>query len=242
MRRELMGNEHPAVAISLNELALVLQDEGRLTEAEATSREALALRRRVMRPEDSNLAVSAENLALLLCREGQFAEAETLARESLSIRESNSPDDWGTFNARSLVGAALLGQQRPVDAEPLLLSGAEGMERLQERIPAGSRAASRWRRWNAWCGFTKPPASRTRPRPGNRSWPKSKRPEPASRPPPPTIMECDKRLPRRFQWNECFGPPSPFVLSPGRGDQLLIVSGFADERRANPIIYEVASN
>jgi hypothetical protein len=32
------------------------------------------------------------------------------------------------------------------------------------------------------------------------------------------LKELSKELPRRFQWNECLRPPSPFILSPGRGN------------------------
>ena len=143
LRRRVLGNENPAVAISLNEVALVLRDQRRLAEAEALQREALAFRRKLLRSDDSNLATSSENLAVVLCDQGKFAEAEELVREGLAIREKNSPDDWRTFNTRSLLGACLLGQQKDVECEPLLLSGYEGMEQRWERVPAGSKVRFR---------------------------------------------------------------------------------------------------
>ena len=62
------------------------------------------------------------------------AQAESLAREALAILEKQRPDDWFTFDTRSLLGGGLLGQQKYADAEPLLLQGYEGMkaQRVQD--------------------------------------------------------------------------------------------------------------
>ena len=67
-------------------------------------------------------------LANARLHEGKFAEAERLARECLTIREIQIPDDWRTFNARSMLGGSLLGQKKYAEAEPLLLAGYQGMK------------------------------------------------------------------------------------------------------------------
>ena len=77
----------------------------------------------------------AQRISALLA-DGKFAEAEPLARECLAIREKQIPDDWLTFNARSLLGGSLLGQKKYAEAEPLLLAGYEGMKQREDRIPA----------------------------------------------------------------------------------------------------------
>ena len=41
-----------------------------------------------------------------------------------------------TFNTRSQLGGALLGQKKYTDAEPLLLQGYEGMKQREAKIPA----------------------------------------------------------------------------------------------------------
>ena len=46
------------------------------------------------------------------------------------------PDDWLTFNARSMLGGSLLGQKKFSEAEPLLLAGYEGMKQRKEKSPA----------------------------------------------------------------------------------------------------------
>jgi hypothetical protein len=49
-------------------------------------------------------------------------------RACLAIREKKLPDDWRRFNAQSLLGGSLLGQQKYAEAEPLLVQGYEGMK------------------------------------------------------------------------------------------------------------------
>jgi serine/threonine protein kinase len=78
--------------------------------------------------------------ASALLAAGKFAESEPLARECLVLREKQIPDDWSTFNARSMLGGSLLGQKKYADAEPLLLSGYEGMKQREAQIPAEGRA------------------------------------------------------------------------------------------------------
>ena len=75
-------------------------------------------------------------------REGKFAEAEGPARECLAIRERDIPEDWRTFNARSMLGDSLLGQKKYAEAEPLLLSGYEGLKQREASIPPRGQSAS----------------------------------------------------------------------------------------------------
>ena len=66
----------------------------------------------------------------------QYAAAEPALRDCLAFREKKQPDDWLTFNTRSMLGEALLGQQKYTDAEPLLKEGYEGIKHAQNKIPA----------------------------------------------------------------------------------------------------------
>src|SRR6202035_410398 len=43
--------------------------------------------------------------------------------------------DWTTFNTKSLLGGAVLGQDKCAEAEPQLLSGFEGMNEREAKIP-----------------------------------------------------------------------------------------------------------
>ena len=62
-------------------------------------------------------------------------EAEPLIREALTIREKVEPDAWTTFNTKSMLGGALLGQKKYAESEPLLLAGYEGLKQRETKIP-----------------------------------------------------------------------------------------------------------
>jgi eukaryotic-like serine/threonine-protein kinase len=64
-----------------------------------------------------------------------FADAEALLRECLAIREGQEPEAWTTFNTRSMLGEALMGQEKYAEAEPLLVAGYEGMNAREATIP-----------------------------------------------------------------------------------------------------------
>ena len=98
------------------------------------TRPALAARGTL--PKDSRelagqLAVFSQTLLELKA----WDEAEPLIREALTIREAKEPDDWRTFNTRSMLGGALLGQKKFTEAEPLLLDGYRGMKQREATIP-----------------------------------------------------------------------------------------------------------
>ena len=87
-------------------------------------------------PKDSpNLAGMLAHISMELIKRKEWTEAEPLLRECLAIRELKEPDDWRTFNTKSLLGGALLGQRKYTEAEPLLLAGYEGMRQREATIP-----------------------------------------------------------------------------------------------------------
>jgi hypothetical protein len=54
---------------------------------------------------------------------------------SLAIREKQIPDSWLTFHTQSMLGGALLGQKKYIEAEPLLVKSYEGMKTREKSIP-----------------------------------------------------------------------------------------------------------
>jgi len=62
-----------------------------------------------------------------------------LLRECLKIRETKQPDQWTTFYTKVLLGDCLLCQKRYPDAEPLLLTGYEGMKKREDTISADEK-------------------------------------------------------------------------------------------------------
>jgi tetratricopeptide (TPR) repeat protein len=91
MRRALsigensLGPDHPAVAIRLNNLATLLQDTNRHTEAEPLMRRALSVDEKSFGPEHPEVARDLNNLATLLVTTNRIAEAEPLMRRVLAI-------------------------------------------------------------------------------------------------------------------------------------------------------------
>jgi hypothetical protein len=92
--------------------------------------------------KDQHSSTHAAALAIrgaMLLAHKKPAEAEKVLRECLAIRTKLQPDDWTTFDAKSLLGEALLEQKKYADAEPLLLSGYEGLKKHQAKIPAADK-------------------------------------------------------------------------------------------------------
>ena len=138
----------------LDTLAAAYAEHGQFTNAVRVQQEAIALldkegddqgyaaRLRLYQkhtPYRDHRRLATRSRALLA--NGQFTEAEALARECLALREQEMPDGWMTFNARSLLGEALLGQKRYAEAEPLLLSGYDGMKQREGQLPPAGKAS-----------------------------------------------------------------------------------------------------
>jgi tetratricopeptide (TPR) repeat protein len=108
---------------------------GRLAEAAALLERLLADARKSLPKDSPQLAAMLAHYGSMLLQAKAFDEAEPLLRECLAIREAAEPDAWTTFDARSLLGGALLGQRRHAEAEPLLHQGYEGMKIREKAIP-----------------------------------------------------------------------------------------------------------
>jgi serine/threonine protein kinase/tetratricopeptide (TPR) repeat protein len=135
MRRKLQGDEYLfSAGASLYDLANVVYEQGRLSEAEGLFREVVAERNKYLPKESPGTATPLSSLATVLRREGKFAEAEPLYRECLAIREKKVPDAWYTFYTRIMLGETLMEQKKFAEAEPLLVSGYEGMKQREANI------------------------------------------------------------------------------------------------------------
>jgi serine/threonine protein kinase/tetratricopeptide (TPR) repeat protein len=109
-----------------------LFEQGKFPEAEACFRQALTTRRKRHSSQDIEVALS--SLATTLCSQQRFSEAEPLFRECLARRETNCPNAWYTYYTRLRLGAALMGKRQYDDAEPLIVSGYEGMRQRDAGI------------------------------------------------------------------------------------------------------------
>ena len=117
-------------------LATAYDAAGQFAMSEHFYREDLAAHRKNAEPAGPQLAFHLAILSSNLLGQSKWKEAEPLLRECLAIREKTQPDDWSTFNTRSMLGACLLGESRFAEAEPLILSGHEGLKARETRIPS----------------------------------------------------------------------------------------------------------
>jgi hypothetical protein len=108
---------------------------GRAAEAAALVKELLYDARKSLPKESPQLAGTLAQYGKDLLQAKAFAAAEPILRECLAIREKTQPDEWSTFNTRSTLGGTLAGQKRYAEAEPLIVSGYEGLKAREARIP-----------------------------------------------------------------------------------------------------------
>ena len=87
IREKLLGPDHPQTAETLNNLALLLRDEGDHAAARPLLERALAINESTFGPEHGATATSLNNLALLLRDEGDLAAARPLFERALAAAE-----------------------------------------------------------------------------------------------------------------------------------------------------------
>ncbi|MEA5448860.1 tetratricopeptide repeat protein [Leptolyngbya sp. CCNP1308] len=86
-REQQLGADHPDVAISLNNLALLYKSMGRYGEAEPLYERSLAIDEQVYGKDHLEVAADLNNLAALYDSMGRYEEAEPLYERSLAIDE-----------------------------------------------------------------------------------------------------------------------------------------------------------
>ncbi|WP_445627333.1 tetratricopeptide repeat protein [Nostoc sp. DSM 114167] len=120
--KKRLGEEHPDVAQSLNNLAQLYYSQGRYSEAEPLFIQTLVLRRKLLGEEHPDVAQSLNNLAQLYESQGRYSEAEPLLIQALALtRKLLGEED--RFVALSLNNLAGLyeSQSRYSEAEPLYI-------------------------------------------------------------------------------------------------------------------------
>jgi tetratricopeptide (TPR) repeat protein len=137
--KDKLGDDHPYTLKTANNLALTYQNTGKLALALPLYEETLKRRRKKFPLDHPDVLQSMTSLAGGYQAEGKPEKAEPILRESLAALEKNQPDDWRTFDTKSLLGAALLGQKKYAEAEPLLLAGYLGMKDRASKLPAPHR-------------------------------------------------------------------------------------------------------
>jgi tetratricopeptide (TPR) repeat protein len=108
MQRELWGSEpYPDYAAAVNDLGLLLRDQGEYDESERLLRESLAMEQRLVGDKHPAMALALNNLALVLWRKGDLKEAESTYRQALAMQRELlgevHPDVANTLNNLAFV-------------------------------------------------------------------------------------------------------------------------------------------
>ncbi|MCL6752328.1 tetratricopeptide repeat protein [Nostoc sp. CCCryo 231-06] len=132
--KKRLGEEHPSVAVSLNNLALLYRSQGRYSEAEPLFIQALALLRKLLGEEHPSVAQSLNNLGYLYDSQGRYSEAEPLHIQALALRRKLLGEEHPDV-ATSLNNLALLydSQGRYSEAEPLYM---QALDIVEQRLGA----------------------------------------------------------------------------------------------------------
>jgi tetratricopeptide (TPR) repeat protein len=116
-----LGPEHPIMAPSLNNLALLYNRLGRYAEAEPLYERALAIGEKTLGPEHPNVAVYLNNLASLYNNLGKYAQAQPLLERSLAIDEKAlGPEHPGVAPDLNNLASLYSRQGKYIEAQPLL--------------------------------------------------------------------------------------------------------------------------
>ena len=130
-RRDELGNDHADTLGSINSMGLLLDAQGKLTEAEPYYREALEGSRRVLGDDHPDTLHSINNKARLLKAQGKFAEAEPYVREALAgYRRVLGDDHANTLDLINNMGFLLQSQGKLAEAEPYYREALEGRRRV----------------------------------------------------------------------------------------------------------------
>jgi eukaryotic-like serine/threonine-protein kinase len=139
LAKKAHGLGHPQTQHTIYNQADLYSKQGKPDLAEAQLRELAVFHRDKFGKDSTVYAGQLVRLTLNLLEQKKYRDAELCARYSLAILAKKEPGIWTTFRAQSLVGAALLGQKKYADAEPLLLQSCEGMKECAAKIPADAR-------------------------------------------------------------------------------------------------------
>jgi tetratricopeptide (TPR) repeat protein len=164
---ESLRFEHSSAADIVQFLARCHEKLKQYDQAEIWRRKWLAAVKEKAGPNSAAYALELSGLGANLFQQKRYADAEPILRESLTLLENQPPEaretfpspsvtgtparprdpdawerTWETFHTQSLLGAALLGQQKYSEAEPLLVQGYQGMKKAYEDLGPHSQGFS----------------------------------------------------------------------------------------------------
>jgi tetratricopeptide (TPR) repeat protein/tRNA A-37 threonylcarbamoyl transferase component Bud32 len=122
---------HPNAGRVVDDLCDCYEQMRQFDRAEVWRRKWLAFVKGKDGPQSAAYARALNLLGSTFLLQNKPAAAAPVLRESLAILRRERPDDRDEFQAQSLLGAALTGQGRYDDAEPLLVRSYQGISKLE---------------------------------------------------------------------------------------------------------------
>jgi non-specific serine/threonine protein kinase/serine/threonine-protein kinase len=135
LSKEMPGSAN--LMADMRELANVREAQGKFAQAEPLRVELAEWWRRS--PDSQEFPTALADLGWNRLQQKKYAEAEKPLREAVTICEQKHPKTWERFHATSLLGAVFAAQKKFADAEPLLISGYEGLKRHRSPDHADGR-------------------------------------------------------------------------------------------------------
>jgi len=160
LREQALGEEHPDTLDSMDVLANVLADHGRLSDAEPLAVDAYAVCEASSLPEAEEALEPLEGLAELRLRQDRIEETLRLYRTLVErLSDIHGTDSWAARRARGRLGGLLMEQGRVEEAAALFhnksMPDAFGVEEwLQGETPIAGDAPTVIVLWESWCPFS----------------------------------------------------------------------------------------
>ncbi|WP_420629247.1 tetratricopeptide repeat protein [Candidatus Leptofilum sp.] len=119
IRQQVLGDDHPDTAQSLNNMGLLLNDIGHLAEARLYLKQALTIRQQVLGDDHPDTAQSFKNMGILLQDSGQLSEAQPFFEQALAIYKKVLGDDHpDTARGLTNMGLLLKAMEQLAEAQP----------------------------------------------------------------------------------------------------------------------------
>jgi non-specific serine/threonine protein kinase/serine/threonine-protein kinase len=140
-QRKFLGPEHASALVTMTRLARMYEGQAEYEKAEALYANVLEIRTRTLGRAHVDTAGALESIGRLRLKQKKYGEAVSLLKECLTIWVKTNPDAFDRFETESLLGASLAAQGIYVEAEPLLLSGYEGLSKRETIMPFDQRSS-----------------------------------------------------------------------------------------------------
>ena len=130
----VLGPTHPQALVAISDLAYFYETQHRYTDAlplEFRGRDAAL---KAYGPEQRQSISFTSTIGKDYLAISQYAKAEAEFRTALAAIVKTAPDNWKRYNLESMLGGALAGEKKYAEAEPLMLSGYDGMKERESKL------------------------------------------------------------------------------------------------------------